>query len=138
MQVQKCVKFHCPSSTETLFSRGVESTPPPPPVIESQKSPAEIGLTKKNNLKYNDLRQMRASPPSLAIALFGSKPFSGSYLCSHFIKLIIVYLLTQYELSCNLIGSLDLHYQLILPFRSVMYTLKTGNSKSEVQSPKLV
>ena len=51
---------------------------------------------------------------------------------------IIVYLLTQYELSCNLIGSLDLYYQLILPFRSVMYTLKTGSSKSEVQSPKLV
>ena len=29
-------------------------------------------------------------------------------------------LLTQYELSYNLIGSLDLYYQLILPFRSVM------------------
>ena len=45
---------------------------------------------------------------------------------SHDIKLyvimliIIVYLLTQYELSCNLIGSLDLCYQLILSFRSVM------------------
>ena len=36
------------------------------------------------------------------------------------IYVIIVYLLTQYELSCILIGSLDLYYQLILPFHSVM------------------
>ena len=35
-------------------------------------------------------------------------------------------------------GFLDLYYQLILPFRSVMYTLKTGNSKCEVQTPELV
>ena len=33
---------------------------------------------------------------------------------------IIVYLLAQYELSCNLSGSLDLYYQLILPFCRVM------------------
>ena len=33
---------------------------------------------------------------------------------------IIVYLLAQYELSCNLIGSPDVYYQRILPFRSVM------------------
>ena len=36
------------------------------------------------------------------------------------ISLIIVYLLAQYELSCNLIGSPDVYYQRILPFRSVM------------------
>ena len=41
-------------------------------------------------------------------------------LYGELILCIIVYLLTQYELSCNLIGSLDLYYQLILPFRSVM------------------
>ena len=35
-----CAKFHCPSSTVTLFSgEGVESTPLPP-VIESQKKPS--------------------------------------------------------------------------------------------------
>ena len=32
---------------------------------------------------------------------------------------IIVYLLAQYELSCNLIGSLDVYCQQILPFRGV-------------------
>ena len=42
MQVQECAKFHCPSSTGILFSRGGGIHPP---VIESQKSPAEIGLT---------------------------------------------------------------------------------------------
>ena len=34
--------------------------------------------------------------------------------------LIIVYLLAQYKLSSNLIGSLDVYCQRILPFRSVM------------------
>ena len=43
-------------------------------------------LTKK--LNKNEIRQTRASPQSLAIVLFGSKPFSGSYLYSPFIKLI--------------------------------------------------
>ena len=57
-------------------------------------------------------------------------------VCEMIIWFIIVYLLTQYELSCNLIGSLDLYYQLILPFRSVM--VHSQGSKSEVQSPKLV
>ena len=52
---------------------------------------------------------------------------------------VIVYLLTQYELSCNLIVSLDLYYQLINNLSAVLlYTLKAGNNKSEVQSPKLV
>ena len=36
------------------------------------------------------------------------------------LSLIIVYLLAQYELSCNLIGSPDVYCQRILPFRSVM------------------
>ena len=42
-QVQMCAKFYCPSSTVTLFSGGVESTPHPH-VLVSQKSPTEIWL----------------------------------------------------------------------------------------------
>ena len=38
-QVQTCAKFHCLSSTVTLFSRRGWNPPPPPPVIESQKKP---------------------------------------------------------------------------------------------------
>ena len=34
--------------------------------------------------------------------------------------LIIVYLLTQCDLFCNLIGSLDVYYQRMLPFHCVM------------------
>ena len=42
-QVNTCAKFHCPSSTVTLFSGGGWN--PPPPVIESQKKP---GLNRVN------------------------------------------------------------------------------------------
>ena len=38
-QVHACAKFHCPSSTVTLFSGG-GGIHPPPPVIESQKKPS--------------------------------------------------------------------------------------------------
>ena len=54
-QLQRCAKFHCPSSTETLFSGGrVQSNPP---FIESQKSPAQIGTAL---LIFIPLRQFKA------------------------------------------------------------------------------
>ena len=45
-----CAKFHCPSSTVTLFSGGgVESTPP---VIKSQKKPGLNRVKELSNEVY--------------------------------------------------------------------------------------
>ena len=52
---------------------------------------------------------------------------------------IIVYLLAQYELSCNLIRLVPLTSSISEYYLSAVpcYTLKTGNSKIDVKSPKL-